>query len=48
MLVLLWLGLYATSRQALGYKECGAAADLCKNAQCVEIRTPVLSPSAVA
>jgi hypothetical protein len=31
-----------------GHKECGAAADLCKNPQCVEIRTPVLSLSTVA
>jgi hypothetical protein len=23
-----------------GHKECGAAADLCKNPQCVKIRTP--------
>jgi hypothetical protein len=31
-----------------GHKGCGAAADLCKNPQCAEIRTPVLSPSIVA
>jgi hypothetical protein len=24
-----------------GHKECGAPADLCKNPQCLEIRTPV-------
>jgi hypothetical protein len=28
-----------------GHKECGAPADLCKNPQCLEIRTPLLSPS---
>jgi hypothetical protein len=28
-----------------GHKGCGAAADLCKNPQCVKIRTPFFYPS---